>query len=174
MSPVCRCLALQFDNPSGEVAIKMAKKPPSHVMADTSVMVDIVLTSRPRHADGDKLRAYLKANNLRLRFPMHGMFELGAALHNEKIGAKGAKLPFNQNMPEASPLEADPIAVDQAFFAKYFDPGLPYLKGGDLIFVAMAKKDGAVLITEDTKQYDAAKAAGVEVYRIAAFLKAYT
>jgi hypothetical protein len=31
----------------------MAKKPPSQVMVDTSVMVDIVLTSRPRQADGE-------------------------------------------------------------------------------------------------------------------------
>lgn len=37
----------------------------------------------------------------------------------------------------------------------------------------MARKEGAALVTEDGKQYEAAKQAGVAVYRIAEFLQAF-
>jgi len=136
-------------------------------------MVDIVLTGRPRHAEAERLRLWLKARGIRIRMPMHALFELAAAMRQEKIAAAGAKLRFNPGMTEASPFGTDPIPIDDEFFAKYFEPSLPYLKGGDLIFVAMAKKDEAVLVTEDTKQLKAAKQAGVAAYDISEFLVAF-
>jgi predicted nucleic acid-binding protein len=85
--------------------------------------------------------------------------------------AKG-KLQFNTAISENDPLQITPIPIDETFVTKYYAVDLPYLKAGDLIFVAMAKGDGSVLITEDDTQYKKAKEAGVTVYRIKEYLTA--
>ena len=54
------------------------------------------------------------------------------------------------------PLGVEIIPIDMDFVHNYMDHNLPYMKAGDLIFVAIAKKEKLALLTEDKKQYDRA------------------
>ena len=144
------------------------------VVVDTSVLVDIFLKSRPRHADGKQLGRLLMDKNFTVRVPMHAMFELASAMKNEKVTShQDSSMPYNEEYTSDNGFRVEPIAIDEPFFEKYLDVNLPYLKGGDFIFLCMAKKDNALLITEDNKLYARAKEAGVEVYRIQEFLGAF-
>jgi predicted nucleic acid-binding protein len=140
------------------------------VVLDTSVLVDIFLTSNPRHAKASGMKRLIASAGLKVRLPAHGMFELAAAMKQQKISANGRALVFNPAISEADPLHIEPVAVDEKFFEDYFSVDLPYLKGGDLIFVALAKGDGIDLVTEDKKQYAAAKQAGVSVFDIEEYI----
>jgi predicted nucleic acid-binding protein len=50
------------------------------------------------------------------------------------------------------------------------DPDLPYLPAGDMLFVAMAKKDAEPLITEDRRQLERAREAEVTAFTLAEYL----
>jgi predicted nucleic acid-binding protein len=51
---------------------------PTVVIIDTSILLDMFLTARSRHADAERLRETLKITGVRLRMPMHGLFEVAA------------------------------------------------------------------------------------------------
>lgn len=142
----------------------------SDIIIDTSVLTDIVLTTGPRHSDAKELGKYLNENQVIIRVPMHALFEVSSALKNEKMLSSPQKLQFWNELSEESPLRVKPVPIDEAFFKKYHSPDLPYMRAGDLIFVAMAKVDGAILITEDDAQYKKAKDFDVNAYRIRQFL----
>ena len=137
------------------------------LVMDTGVIVDIFLETRPRHAEAKRLGSFLIERNISAKLPMHGFFELTCALKNEGMTSP---IRVQRSITEEAPLQIQPISIDQAFFNKYFDPTIPYLKAGDLIFVTLAKGDNSILITEDNNQYKVAKLAGVEVYRVKEFL----
>jgi predicted nucleic acid-binding protein len=100
--------------------------------------------------------------------PYHALFEISATFKRKnRSGTVNAYKGIN----ETNPLQMDTVPVDEAFFSRYFDVALPYLKAGDSLFLAMAKKDGAILITEDNQLYAAAESIGVRVFRISEFLK---
>jgi predicted nucleic acid-binding protein len=58
------------------------------------------------------------------------------------------------------------VPIDQAFIERYPMVGLPNMKAGDLLYLAMAKADGAHLITEDQELYDKARGAGVTAFKV--------
>lgn len=138
----------------------------TELVIDTSVILDIVLRTRPRHKFAKLIGAYLIDNGIKVKVPMHAMFEIRSAMMNVKMLAKekGEAIQFNEDIGEDTPLKIEPVSIDSAFFQKYFDAQIPHLEAGDQIFVALAKVDGLVLLTEDLSQYKAAKAAGVKVY----------
>lgn len=106
---------------------------------------------------------------------MHCFFEIRSAVIFEKMQAleKKQELKGNESITETSPLDIDFMPIDWDFVNRYDDPSTPYLKASDLIFVAMAKGDNVILISEDNKQYKVAKSAGVKIYRIQEFLDSF-
>ena len=69
---------------------------------------------------------------------------------------------YNSRFSPSEPLQIDTVPIDQSFFEKYFSVELPYLRAGDLIYVALAKGDQLDLVTEDDQQYTRGKEAGVD------------
>lgn len=147
---------------------------PITVVIDTNILVDIFLESRSRYADAKKLGQLLSENRFLVKLPMHAFFELSSALRSEKANKHSTEpMPYNPEYTEKAGFRLDQVPIDEIFLNKYLDTTLPYLKGGDFIFLCMAKKDGSELITEDKKLYDAAKGAGVNVYSIKEFMEAF-
>ncbi len=143
------------------------------IVVDTSVILDILVTSRPGHKFGKLIGVYLIDNGIKIKVPMHAMFEIKSGLLHAKKAAvdQGASLKLNEDISESTPLQYDFLPIDTAFFAKYFDAELPYIKAGDYMNVAVAKVDGLILLTEDPAQYTAALTAGVTVYTCEEFRK---
>lgn len=84
-----------------------------------------------------------------------------------------ASLNLNKHITEKRPLLVNMVPIDDSFLQKYMDTSVPYLKAGDLLFVLIAKKEGLKLITEDVAQYEVARAANVEVYKIQDYLNTH-
>lgn len=84
---------------------------------------------------------------------MHALFELSAAAKQEKLALGGSKLRFSETFTPDDGFRIEPVTMDEAFLNKYTLLDLPYLKSSDLIFVAMAKVDGDILITEDESNF---------------------
>jgi predicted nucleic acid-binding protein len=142
------------------------------IVIDTSVILDIMLETRPRHPDAKELCKYIVNAGLKVRMPMHGMFEIMCATVNVKMDAisKGQEVKGTDAVTEEKPLSFDLVPIDTKFLSDYHDPSIPYIKASGLIFISLAKHDSAVLITEDAKMYSVAKAANVNVYRIKEFM----
>lgn len=140
------------------------------IVIDTSVLTDIFLESRPRHLQARKLALYLVTNNIRIKFPFHALFELSCAMKDER---RSPSFQEYEGITENNPLLVDPIPVDENFFSTYFNPKLPYLKAGDLLFVALARGENAILITEDKNQFKAAIDIGIEAYKLEEFLESF-
>jgi predicted nucleic acid-binding protein len=138
-------------------------------LLDTCVMVDIFVRSRARHAKATLLRELIRSRAQKVRFPMHGLFELQSAIQQER--RKGG-FQMTTAVPESDPLAVDAVPIDDAFVARYIDTGLPETRAGDLVFLSMAKKDALDLVTEDMGLYRNAKLAGVAVFTIDEYLAA--
>jgi predicted nucleic acid-binding protein len=141
------------------------------IVIDASVLLDIVVRTRPRHKFAKLIGAYLIDNGIRIKVPMHALFDIRSAMLFAKTEAmeKGETVQINEDIGETTPLNLDPVPVDDHFFRKYYDPAIPYLKAGDYVYVALAKVDGLILLTEDAAQYKAAKKAGVNVFNAEEF-----
>ena len=136
------------------------------IVIDTSILLDIIIRTRPRHKFAKLIGAYLIEQGIKVRVPMPALFEIRSAMLHAKLEAEenGEAVQLNEDISDSTPLIYDTVPIDQAFFEKYFDAGIPCLKAGDYLYVALAKADGLVLLTEDPAQYEAAGKAGVEVY----------
>lgn len=140
------------------------------VVIDTSVLIDMVLSSRHRHARAEALRRKLEAAGTTVRTPIYALFEIRAAIRQEMADPSARSLRVNRALTEQDPLSIEYIHVDEAFFQNYYREDLPELRAGDLVFVALAKGDGLALITEDEEQRKKAAAYGVSAYRIDEYL----
>ena len=129
------------------------------------------LIDRPRHQSARRVADYLIDKRVRIKEPLHALFELTCAVQNEKM--RRGPLKGNESITEERPLDIEYVSIDMPFFSRYFDGSIPYLKAGDLIFVCYAKGEHGVLVTEDDKQLKVATAAGVAVHRLESFLAAY-
>ena len=119
------------------------------------------------HPEAARLLHWVVDAGIHVRVPYHALFEISASFKRKnQLGAVNTYMGVNEN----NPLHLDSVAVDADFFSRYFDPALPYLRAGDSLFLAMAKKDAATLITEDKAMYEAAQTAGIDVCRIDEFL----
>jgi predicted nucleic acid-binding protein len=141
------------------------QRPP--IVIDSSVLVRIFDEAEDGHGQAVKIGHYLVDNGIRVRIPYHALFEVSSTFKRKN---QSGSLKAYQGIAEMNPLLVDPVPVDEAFFSRYFDASLPYLKAGDSLFLAMAKKDSAILITEDKQQYAAAQSVGVQVFRVEEFL----
>jgi predicted nucleic acid-binding protein len=135
------------------------------VIVDTCVIVDMLLSSRPRHAQADALRKIFAERNILARVPYFAVFEVSHAIRQEKRLTKATFVPEEE-------IPAELVPVDQKFLKAYFDESLPEMRAGDLVFASMAHKDKLPLVTEDAGLAAAAKAAGIDVKSIAEMLAA--
>ena len=141
------------------------------IVLDTSVLIDIFIETEVRHDNGRKIGQFLIEKNFPVKIPFHALFEISARVKNKRIN--GLQVVFNSNISKDRPLAMDAISIDQKFIDTYLNHDLPYVKGNDLIFLALAKGEEAILITEDTNQYKAAQKAKIEVYTENEFLSKF-
>jgi predicted nucleic acid-binding protein len=156
---------------SPEPSLAVGQLRETEIVIDTGALLDILVRTRPRHKFAKLVGVHLIENGIRVKVPMHAMFELRVALMSAKTQAaeSGEAVQFNEDIGESTPLKIDPVPIDAGFFQKYFQAEIPYLKAGDYPFVALAKVDGLILLTEDVNQYQAAEKIGVNVYTLAEF-----
>ena len=139
------------------------------LVIDTCVLLDILDEARTRHASAAKLRDYVRSGGVTVRAPMHALFEISAQLKNPDYRRT---LKMTKALTDISPLRLDFVPIDEAFFENYYTSELPYLKGGDLIFLALAHKEKLPLITEDGALRKKSASIGIQVYSIDEFLAA--
>jgi predicted nucleic acid-binding protein len=141
------------------------------IVIDSSVLVDMFVKARPRHAEAYRLREYLYQHKISLREPMHAVLELGSAIRQER---RERQLPVKDwwadNVTQDRPLDLTFVPIDETFLGRYSNPSIPHMRAGDFPFVAIAKCEGLPLITEDTDQRTAALACGVQVFSISEYL----
>ena len=129
---------------------------------DTCVMIDMLMASRPRHAEAMKLRLEMARVNATARLPMFAIFEINHATRQQDSLSRGIAGPF-PNIDGVAGIPVDFVPIDEAFIRRYFDVNLPELRAGDLVFAALAKGDALPLVTEDAALAEGARAAGITV-----------
>ena len=67
------------------------------ILIDTCILVDLILTSRPRHSLSIQLYEHILASGLRLAVPAHAHFELRSAMMQEIRGRQAASYRFQRN-----------------------------------------------------------------------------
>lgn len=138
------------------------------VVIDACALLNIMLQDQPAYDDGQRALAKIREWQLVIAVPMHVLFEVECMMmrKNQLEGGVGAGSPA---LSEETPLWFLPVAIDEVFVRRYRDPTLPYVKAGDFMYMAMAKREAAPLITEDRQLYGAARRAGMQ----AVFLKEF-
>jgi predicted nucleic acid-binding protein len=139
------------------------------IVLDTCVVVDMFMSTRPRHVQATQLRLALAKAGITARMPSFTLFELSRAIRQEKRLSNG-KLIDGPESGEENGLSVDLVPIDEAFVHKYLDVNLPEMRAGDLTFAALAKGDRLPLVTEDAPLRKAAKAAGIGVFTIEEYL----
>ena len=139
-------------------------------VVDTSVLVDIFLVSRPRHLIAIRLVPLVNSDLLEVWVPFSSAFELSAAIKNEKLSKP---IDIDKSIQWTKPFKLLQIPIDENFFNKYFDISLPYIKAGDLLFLALAKGENIPLVTEDERLRMRALEAGVAAHTTEDFLNTF-
>ena len=141
------------------------------MVLDTSVLVDFALETADRHSDAVLVVKSLIERRLRIRAPYHAMFEFAATIRR-CIRLEGARhAPHAANDDSSTDLLVHAVPINREFVDHYSLADLPHLKGGDLIFLALARGDAAVLITEDTKLLERATQVGVRCFNMMGYLE---
>lgn len=140
------------------------------MVIDASVLIDMFLTSRPRHCRALKLVQLIKKSGLTVIVPMHAILEVKCAIDNERQTPTHGDL-HDGLFTEESPLNCRCVPIDKTFIHEYVDLSVPHIRAGDLPYVLIAKKHKCPLVTEDHGQYDVAKRAGVATYNIDEYLE---
>ena len=131
---------------------------PSAVI-DTCVVIDMLMSTRPRHPQASRLRRELIRVNVVAKLPMFAIFEINHATRQEQRLSRGKLV----TGADTGGFSVDFVPVDEAFVKKYFDVNLPEMRAGDLLFASLAKGEGLPLITEDLEFAKIAKTAGIRV-----------
>jgi len=133
------------------------------IIIDTCVILDIIITSRPRHKMAQKLYNRILKGNVTLQAPFIAKFEISSGWKQEKLESfvKPTKIISLKN-----PMKIQFVPIDQNFFERYFDLQIPYSKASDLLFISMAKKENVPLLCEDKKMIKTAKTIKIDVYTI--------
>lgn len=138
------------------------------IVVDANALINMMFQDQPAYEDGQRALAKIREWRLVIAVPMHLLFEIECMTMRKNqlergMGATGPAL------SEDAPLWFLPIAIDEVFVRRYRDPSLPYIKAGDFMYMAMAKREAAPLITQDGRLYSAARRAGMSVVRLREF-----
>mgnify|MGYP001206668879 CR=1 FL=1 len=141
---------------------------------DCNILVDLFLKRRPRNQNADVLANFLTREQIKVRIPMHAMFELASALRQE--AGKPEDYEISSRFTSEQPFAVETVDIDQSFFQRYFREDFPLLRGGDLIYFAYVVGEArsgrtVILLTEDSRLHSAAREAGIEVYTLTEFVK---
>jgi len=137
------------------------------VVLDASVLTDMFIVSRKRHELAFRLEQYIKSNKINITIPIYAVLELETAIENERLNNN---FKTDDILNKFCLLSPKVVYIDKNFIKEYMDLNVPYIKAGDLIYILIAKKHSAILITEDEKQYKVARFAQVSTYKINDFL----
>ena len=137
------------------------------LIVDTCVFIDAFDEQSENYATSFKLLEYLTIKNELISMPAHGWFEVQCTLQrliNEKK-FKGPVINGKMNYP------IQLIHIDKSFILKYSMTDIPYIKGGDYIFIAVAKKNDLPLVTSDNKMIQVCKQCDVQVFTPSEYLE---
>ena len=141
------------------------------VVVDTCVLVDFALETAERHPDAVLVFRLLTERRIRIRAPYHAAFEFLATVRRSVL-LDGATQASHSGMADHSLVVAvHTVPINSAFTDHYTTTGLPHLKAGDLIFLALARGDGATLITEDNDLHNKAPLAGVRCFKMRQYIE---
>jgi hypothetical protein len=127
------------------------------ILVDSCVCVDAYTPQSNTHNEAVRFFEYLGRLGWRAAMPAHAWFEMQCACQRE--AAKGNSAPHKVTIP------ASLITMDMDFIDRYASGEILYDKSGDHIFLAIAKRDGHILVTYDAGMTKAAKACGVLAFK---------
>lgn len=130
------------------------------LLVDSCVFIDAFDRTSPRHLESFALLEELRSRDVLVTMPAHAWFEVQCALQR-LIAEKRFLGPAIQGQMNY-PIEL--IHIDAPFIRKYAMVGIPYIKAGDHIFVAVAKVNGYPLVTSDLKMAEVSSKCGVRVF----------
>jgi len=135
-------------------AIEQTSAKVGDVVLDTSVLMDCLFLDRPGHTQAVNLAKVLKGEKSTVFIPAHYYFELVSGVLCEKRVRKQALSlgEFKRQLP----FEPFIVTIDERFVIDYLirpvaDGNVIDLKGGDMIFAALALGLQIPFITEDRK-----------------------
>jgi len=136
------------------------------VLVDTCVFIDAFDPDSANYTDSLQLLEELHNRQQLITMPAHAWFEVQCTFQRltEENRFNGPTICGRMNYP------VELIHIDDKFIKKYAMVSIPYIKGGDHIFVVVAKVNNYPLITSDGKMTDVCKKCGVEVYTPKEFL----
>lgn len=140
------------------------------IVIDTCVLVDIFISTRPRHAVAVELQKLIRQKSIAVRLPAFALFELHHAIRQERR-QNGGILVQEENSGWQSTLPVELVSIDEAFIEQHLTLDLPEVRAGDLVFLALAKGESLSLVTEDVTFKIQAVKAGVSVFTIQEYLR---
>ena len=139
-------------------------------VVDTCVLVDFALETAERHLDAVLLFRLLTERRIRIRAPYHAAFEFQAAVRKQVLNG-ATQAPHAEMADQSLVVAVHAVPINSAFTNHYGTVGLPQLRAGDLIFLALARGDGATLITEDNDLHTKALLAGVRCLKMRQYIE---
>lgn len=127
------------------------------VVIDTTVLIDFALETEPRHANAVELIKGLVERGVRILVPFHAAIEIMCNISGGVKNNKSIQSPHAANNPNTIQLMLHSVPINLEFMDLYQMADLPYMKAGDILFLALARAGGVPLITEDLKMYEKAK-----------------
>ena len=136
------------------------------LLVDSCVFVDSFDPESANHADALALLNELRRRQLLITMPAHGWFEVQCTFQRLVAEKRfvGPTIDGQMNYP------VELIHIDKPFIEKYAMANIPYIKAGDHIFLAIAKRNDYPLVTSDLKMISVSKQCGVNVFTPAEFL----
>ena len=136
------------------------------LLVDSCVFIDAFDPKSSNHFSSFRLLEDLRHRNLLITMPAHAWFEIKCTF--QRLSAqgrfKGPVIAGQLNYPIRL------IHIDRPFIEKYAMIAIPYIKGGDHIFLAIAKHNGYPLVTSDMKLIEASRQCEVAVFTPDEFL----
>ncbi|MFO0775278.1 MAG: hypothetical protein U0172_11505 [Nitrospiraceae bacterium] len=129
------------------------------LLIDSSALCDVFQASSPFRTDAIAFLEKLQTTGITATMPAHAWFEVWCTLLRFSSIDKKFAGPI---IAGSRTLPIKLIHIDDHFMCKYANQHLPPLKGGDHIFVAVAKVDGYTLITRDNQMRAACDSLGIK------------
>ena len=107
------------------------------LLVDSCVFIDSFDPKSPNHRAAVQLLEQLRLRGLLITMPATGWFEVQCTLQRLRLEKRfvGPEIAGRMDYPIIL------LHIDQPFIEKYAMADIPYIKAGDHIFIAIAKKD---------------------------------
>lgn len=147
---------------------------PHDVVMDTCILMDLLFAHRPAHLQAKRLAEVLNASQCTVFLPAHSYFELVSAMACQKRHSLNTPVLVGKR-EELLPFHTVVVSIDLQFVEDYLiwaarEGHVIDLKGGDMIFVALALRQKIALLSEDEKLRKAARKHDVAAFGIDEYL----